>query len=170
MDGRPSSVVVDYDPGWGEDFQTIHDHVAPAVVEVALLIEHVGSTSVEGLAAKPIIDVDVVVSNPSDVPAAIRALSGVGYVHVGDLGIPGREAFEAPGFLPENHLYVVVNLSDPYRDHVDLRDYLRTHPDAARRYAAEKRRLAPLLIVDREAYVDGKAWLIREMLESARNA
>lgn len=67
-------------------------------------------------------------------------------------------------------MYVVAHGSPPYRDHVDLRDYLRTHPDQAQRYAAEKRRLAPLLHTDREAYVDGKAWLVRELLETARGA
>jgi GrpB-like predicted nucleotidyltransferase (UPF0157 family) len=71
--------------------------------------------------------------------------------------------------LPEHHLYVVVHGSKPHCDHIDLRDYLRKHPEQVLRYTAEKRRLAHLLHTDREAYVDSKAWLAREMLAAARN-
>jgi GrpB-like predicted nucleotidyltransferase (UPF0157 family) len=168
MSPRPSSHVVDYDAAWPQLFQVIRNEIEPALEGVATTIEHVGSTSVEGLAAKPIIDIDVVVASADKIPAAVRALATVGYTHVGDQGIHGREAFSAPDFLPENHLYVVCNMSGPHRDHVDLRDYLRSRPDEARRYAAEKRRLAPLLAVHREAYIDGKAWIIKEMLAMAR--
>jgi GrpB-like predicted nucleotidyltransferase (UPF0157 family) len=73
-----------------------------------------------------------------------------------------------PEALPEHHLYVVVHGSQPYLDHVEFRDYLRTHPDEAVRYGAEKRRLAHLLATDREAYVNGKAWVVEEMLALAR--
>jgi GrpB-like predicted nucleotidyltransferase (UPF0157 family) len=161
-------VVVEYDRSWPDSFERVREYVWSAVSSVAVAIEHVGSTAVPGLAAKPIIDVDIVVADGSLVPAAIVALTSLGYCHQGDLGIQGREAFTAPDGLPEHHLYVVVSGSTPHRDHVDLRDYLRTHPEQARRYAAEKLRLAHLLKTDRDAYVDGKAWLVRELLAAAR--
>jgi GrpB-like predicted nucleotidyltransferase (UPF0157 family) len=142
--------------------------VEPAVGGVALVVEHVGSTAVPGLAAKPVIDVDVVVATGADVPRAVAALASIGYRHRGDLGVPGREAFTSLPGLPEHHLYVVVQDSPAHRDHIDLRDHLRTHLRDAERYAAEKRRLAPLLATDREAYVDGKAWLVQELLAAAR--
>lgn len=164
----PAAEVVEYDPAWAAGFERVRAYVWPAVARRALRIEHVGSTAVTGLAAKPIIDVDVVVPDARAVPEVVSALATIGYVHEGDLGIIGREAFLAPACLPEHHLYLVVDGSLPYRDHVDLRDYLRTHPQAAARYAAEKRRLAYLLRTDREAYVDGKAWLVQELLSSAR--
>lgn len=128
---------------------------------MALAVEHVGSTAVPGLAAKPILDVDVVISEPEAVSGTVFVLASIGYAHKGDLGIPGRETFAGPARLPENHLYLVVRDSAPHRDHVDLRDYLRKHPDQACRYANEKRRLAHLLHADREAYVNGKVWLIQ---------
>jgi GrpB-like predicted nucleotidyltransferase (UPF0157 family) len=164
-----SAVVVDYDECWPHDFATIRAHLWPAVVGIASGIEHVGSTAVPALAAKPVIDVDVVVPNTNRIRPAIAALESLGHKHEGDLGIAGREAFtSAPGF-PEHHLYVVVSGSPAHRDHVDLRDYLRAHPAQAQRYAAEKRRLAHLLQTDRRAYVTGKAWLVREILHAARS-
>jgi GrpB-like predicted nucleotidyltransferase (UPF0157 family) len=167
--GARSAVVGDYDERWPRDFATVRTHLWPAVESFAVRVEHVGSTAVPGLAAKPVIDVDLVVPDAETVPRAIAALESLGHQHLGDQGIPGREAFCSVPGLPEHHLYVVVRDSPAHRDHVDLRDYLRTHPEQARRYAAEKRRRAHLLATDREAYVTGKAWLVRELLAAARS-
>lgn len=173
LDDRPperNAIVVEYDERWPRDFVAIRAQLWPAVATIAVDIEHVGSTAVPGLAAKPIIDVDVVVADNSGIPAAITALERLGHKHEGDRGIPGREAFTSVTGLPEHHLYVVAAGSPPYRDHIEFRDYLQTHPDAVQRYAAEKRRLAHLLQTDRAAYIDGKAWLVREILRAARTA
>src|SRR5690349_20583042 len=99
MRSRPV-IVVDYDPAWPRLFDQLTVPVRSALGEVALRIEHVGSTSVPGLAAKPIIDISVVVATEADVPLAIERLASIGYLHQGDLGIEGREAFVAPGHLP----------------------------------------------------------------------
>lgn len=131
-------------------------------------VEHVGSTSVPGLAAKPIIDVDVVVHSAVDVRDAIARLRELGYQHRGDLGIIGREAFTTPSGLPYHHLYVVIEGSAPHRDHVDFRDYLRANAQAADRYANVKVRAAHLLGVDREAYVDAKSATVVDLLAEAR--
>ena len=87
-------VVSDYDPAWTEWFETVHNHVWPAVEGIALRIDHVGSTAVPGLAAKPIIDVDVVVATSDHVSEAIERLAAIGYRWRGDLGVPGREALK----------------------------------------------------------------------------
>lgn len=131
-------------------------------------VEHVGSTSVPGLAAKPIIDVDVVVHSAVDVRDAIARLRELGYQHRGDLGIIGREAFTTPSGSPYHHLYVVIEGSAPHRDHVDFRDYLRANAQAADRYANVKVRAAHLLGVDREAYVDAKSATVVDLLAEAR--
>jgi GrpB-like predicted nucleotidyltransferase (UPF0157 family) len=86
----------------------------------------------------------------------------------GDLGITGREAFRPPGDAVYHHLYVVVAGSQPHRDHIDLRDFLRAHPAHAARYGDLKRRLAALLEADRPAYSQGKTELISEFLRRAR--
>ena len=86
-------VVLPYDPKWNEDFSAIRAELEAAMGELALRIEHVGSTSVEGMSAKPCIDVDVVIQDRTCLKAAIERLASIGYVHEGNLGIKGREAF-----------------------------------------------------------------------------
>jgi GrpB-like predicted nucleotidyltransferase (UPF0157 family) len=159
--------VVEYDPGWPTLFDELRRRVGPAVGDIAH-IEHVGSTAVVGLAGKPIIDMDVVVQRASDVATAVDRLVAVGYSDQGDLGIAGRQALRAPADGPYHHLYVVVEGNQAHRDHVDLRDYLRRHPDEARRYAALKRQIAVLLQTDRSAYVSAKSELVEELLTQAR--
>ena len=149
-------------------FSELREHIDAALVDVAHVTEHVGSTAVPGLDAKPIIDIDVVVPDLQDASRAVLALAVAGWHHEGDLGIEGREAFlPAPG-LPYHHLYTVVAGSAPHRDHVDLRDFLRTHPVEAADYASLKRRLAPRLETERSAYVDGKSEMIQDLLRQAR--
>jgi GrpB-like predicted nucleotidyltransferase (UPF0157 family) len=131
------------------------------------VIEHVGSTAVPGLASKPIVDVDVVVPG-HEVPAAIEALARAGYVHQGDLGIGGREAFTVSPCAPYHHLYVVTEGSQPHRDHIDLRDFLRRNPEHAEAYARLKYELATLLKTDRDSYVSRKGELIADLLRLAR--
>ena len=164
----PPAVVTDYDPQWAVEFETIRDRLSLAVSGFAVSVEHIGSTAVPGLAAKPIIDVDVVNADSSCVRPAIVALETLGYEHLGEQGVPGRAAFSMLPGLPYHHVYVVVSGSAAHRDHIDLRDHLRRAPEDAHRYALEKRRLAPLLENDRDAYVAGKAWLVQELLAAAR--
>jgi len=164
---EPPSVVVDYDPSWERAFQELSTHLQtalPADVE----IEHVGSTAVVGLAAKPILDVDVVVPVEALVAPAIAALATLGYQHKGNLGIVGREAFTVLDGFQHHHLYLVVSGSEAYRDHIDLRDYLRLHPEQAAAYGREKRRHEHLLAPDREAYVAAKGPFVRALLAQSR--
>lgn len=168
MASGPSDRVVEYDPTWPTAFERIKSGLEPALAGVATSVEHVGSTAIPGLAAKPIVDVDVVVADLDDVPRAIERLASLGYVHQGDLGVAGREAFRPPREGPYHHLYVVVDGSEPHRNHMDLRDHLRRHPEDACRYAERKRELASLLTTDREAYTNGKSDIIEAMLARAR--
>jgi GrpB-like predicted nucleotidyltransferase (UPF0157 family)/mannose-6-phosphate isomerase-like protein (cupin superfamily) len=163
-------VVADYDAAWPGWFEAIRAHVWPAVEDVALRIDHVGSTSVPGLAAKPVIDLDVVVATEAAVPPAIDRLAGLGYRWRGDLGVPGREAFKAPapGDLPAHHLYLVVEDSKAHLDHWLLRDLLLSDPEARERYAALKRRNVDLADGDMDVYVAAKAELVAELLTRAR--
>lgn len=166
----PPAVVTDYDPSWPTAFERIRSRVEPAVSDLHAYLEHVGSTSVPGLAAKPIIDVDVVVRDVTHVRLVIELLGEIGYVHEGDLGVTGREAFHPPPQGPYHHLYVVVEGSTSHRDHVDFRDYLRRHPHEARRYARRKREIAHLLAIDQKAYVRGKSEIVEQMLDRARRS
>jgi GrpB-like predicted nucleotidyltransferase (UPF0157 family) len=162
------AVVVAYDPGWPGLFRELRDRVDAVLAGVAHVTEHVGSTAVPGLDAKPVIDLDVVVPDGAAVASAIGALAAAGWRHQGDLGVTGREAFRPPADAVYHHLYVVVAGSQPHRDHVDLRDFLRVHPGQAARYGKLKRRLAGLLATDRRAYSEGKAEMIAGFLRQAR--
>jgi GrpB-like predicted nucleotidyltransferase (UPF0157 family) len=163
-------VVSDYDPAWPEWFERIRAFVWPAVADVARRIDHVGSTSVPGLAAKPIIDLDIVVASEELVRPAIERLARIGYGWRGEMGVVGREAFKAPSGseLPEHHLYLVVENNKAHLDHWLLRDLLRDDADARARYAELKRRNAELADGDLQLYVEAKAELVTELLTRAR--
>lgn len=156
--------VVDCDPTWPRIFEQLRARIWLAVSDVAITIEHVGSTSVPGLAAKPIIDMDIVVPSPEDVPLVIERLKPLGYVHRGNLGIHGREAFRQPEGLPAHHLYLCYQDSLGLRNHLALRDYLRVHPDVAQTYAQLKKQLAEQHTYDIDQYVAGKSDLILSIL------
>jgi len=162
--------VSDYDPAWVDWFAQLSARIWPAVQDIARRIDHVGSTSVPGLAAKPIIDMDIVVASEADVRPVITRLAGIGYRWRGDLGIPGREAFARPAGvnLPRHHLYLVVENSKPHLDHWLLRDLLREDPAARARYAGLKRQNVDLAGGDMEVYVAAKAALVAELLTRAR--
>lgn len=164
----PAPVVIcEYDPAWPAAFAQLKSIIAGALGDVAVAVEHVGSTAVPGLAAKPIIDIDVAVADDAAVSEAIARLAGIGYIHEGDLSIPGREALGPPAGLPWHNPYVCRADNREYRRHIMFRDYLRLHPEAACEYAALKRRLAERYRNDRQAYTDAKGEFINRILSLA---
>lgn len=164
MDGI---TVVKYDPRWVQLFETLRDFVTPSLKDVILAIEHVGSTSIPGLPAKPIVDMDVVVSTRNDVQIVIERLATLGYIHEGDLGNSGREAFIPPNELPWHHLYVCTVDSSAYKRHILFRDYLRSHPQEASEYGDLKLKLALQFRNDREAYTTAKTNFVEGILKRA---
>lgn len=148
-------VVLDYDPGWPRVFEELRSILWPAVSDIAISIEHVGSTAVPGLAAKPVIDIDVVVPE-GDVPTGIKRISDLGYEHRGDLGIPSREAFRRPPGTPRHHLYLCPSGSPALANHIAIRDYLRADASAAIEYGKLKKRLARRFPRDIDAYIEAK--------------
>jgi GrpB-like predicted nucleotidyltransferase (UPF0157 family) len=159
--------VVDYDPRWPETFERLHSRIWAALKDVALSVEHVGSTSVPGLPAKPIIDISIVVPDRSYVQTAISRLASLGYVHRGDLGIEGREAFANPDGLPAHNLYLCPRDTVALANHLAIRNYLRSHPEAATEYGELKRRLAERFPHDIDGYIDGKTTLLLTMLRAS---
>jgi GrpB-like predicted nucleotidyltransferase (UPF0157 family) len=160
-------VIVDYDPAWPGLFESLRVRVQAALGNVVGRIEHVGSTAVPGLAAKPVIDLDVVVASGELLPIVIERLAAIGYVHQGDLGIEGREAFRAPEDLPPHHLYACLENAPALANHLAIRDALRADPALASEYARLKRRLARESGANREGYVEGKAAFLRAILRGA---
>ena len=160
-------LVVEYDPSWPDTFEVLRRPVWAAVRDVAVSVEHVGSTAVPGLAAKPIIDMDVVVASPDNLSEAIERLATMGYVHRGNLGIDGREAFDSPQGLPAHHLYLCLGESAALANHLALRDFLRRDSGAAAEYSRIKRQLAQRFPDDIDSYIAGKTDFILTVLRNA---
>jgi GrpB-like predicted nucleotidyltransferase (UPF0157 family) len=158
-------VVVDYDPSWPLAFEALRAAIAPELAGVALAIEHVGSTAVPGLSAKPVIDIDVVVPD-AEVSAGIARLGQLGYAHLGDLGIPQREAFTAPAGGPRHNLYLCPQSSPALANHLAVRDHLRAHPAVAQAYGALKKQLAEQHADDIGAYIEGKTAFLVSILRA----
>jgi len=156
--------VVDYDDSWPQAFALLRERVWPPLRGLAVSIEHVGSTSVPGLAAKPIIDLDIVIPSAQQLPRAIGRLASLGYSHQGDFGVEGREAFSATVNVPPHHLYVCLEGCLALRNHLTVRDYLRAHPSDAAAYSALKNRLAAEHPYDRDAYNEGKTDFVLSIL------
>ncbi|UFN45003.1 GrpB family protein [Nocardioides okcheonensis] len=158
--------VVDWSPRWAEQFEQVAAVLRDALADVSSArVEHVGSTSVPGLAAKPVLDVDVVVE-PGDESAAVAALESVGYVHRGDLGVAGREAFHAPG-PPRRNVYVCTAGTAHVRNHLAVRDVLRRDPVLREAYAAVKRSLADRPDMDIDTYLAGKSAVLQQVLAAS---
>ena len=158
--------VVEWSPEWSRQFDAVAAVLADALVDVpSARVEHVGSTSVRGLAAKPVLDVDVIVEE-GDVPAAIAALESVGYAHRGDLGVAGREAFLAPD-APRRNVYVCTAGSPNVRNHLAVRRVLRSRPDLREAYAGVKRALAADPGMGIDTYIAGKSAVLQQVLEAS---
>jgi GrpB-like predicted nucleotidyltransferase (UPF0157 family) len=163
-------IVVDYDPSWPERFSFLQRRIAAALGSMAVAIEHVGSTAVAHLPAKPIIDIDVLLATETDFEAVTERLAKPGYVYQGNLGIPEREAFAAPAHDVPHHLYVCPAGSRVFREHLAFRDYLRAHPGEAKVYADLKRSLVLQFRDDRPAYTSGKSAFVAEIVSRAMSA
>jgi GrpB-like predicted nucleotidyltransferase (UPF0157 family) len=160
-------VIVEYDPHWPRIFEELRASLVTSLGDLAVAVEHVGSTAVPGLAAKPIIDLDLVVASSDHIPAAIARLADLGYAHKGDQGIPGREAFLAPASAPRHHLYACPSDGEELRRHLLFRDSLRAHPRVAGDYEGLKKAAALRFRDDRVAYVEAKSRFIEEVLRRA---
>ena len=160
-------VVVAYHPRWAEQFRAVREDLLAALEGVAVRsIEHVGSTSVPGLAAKPRLDIDVVV--PADaVPLARSALEAAGYTWLGDLGIPDRHAVRAPDRAPPRNVYVVVDGCLALRNHVAVRDLLRRDARLRDEYGRLKLELAARDYDDIDQYVLDKSPVLQRILAAA---
>ncbi|MGN7760054.1 GrpB family protein [Paenibacillus sp. 22594] len=161
--------VVPYDPAWKSEFCRLREWLLEITGDLILAVEHVGSTSVEGLSAKPIIDIDLVMESYEVFPEIVQRLSQYGYVHQGNLGVEGREAFkreQEDGFM-KYHLYVCPKDGNGYLEHIILRDYLRANPSAAEEYEQVKLGLAEQFRYNIDAYCEGKTAVVHSILQRA---
>lgn len=158
-------IVVPYDESWKRAFEEIKEELESAIGDLVIGIEHVGSTSVEGLSAKPCIDIDVIIKDYSIFDAVVCKLKTIGYIHEGNLGIQDREAFKYSDkpHLRQHHLYVCPKQSEELHRHIAFRDFLRSNPEAIKRYGAVKEKAAQLFPDDIEKYIEYKSPCIEEL-------
>jgi GrpB-like predicted nucleotidyltransferase (UPF0157 family) len=159
-------VCVDYDPQWKDEFERVKTYLNSLLKDHVIAIEHVGSTSVIGCAAKPILDIDLVIENSDDFDSVKMILESVGFAHRGNQGIEGREVFKRlfeDGFMAY-HLYCCQKDALELLRHISLKNYLNDHPKVRDEYGELKKRLAlmfPEQILD---YMEGKDDFVKQML------
>ena len=158
-------IVLPYDEAWKSAFEDIKTEIESALGDLIIGIEHVGSTSVEGMSAKPCIDVDVIIKDHTVFDAVVDKLASIGYIHEGDLGIKDREAFKYTDkpHLMTHHLYVCPQDSEELHRHITFRDLLLSNVEAARKYSLVKQTAAELFPNDIDKYIEYKSPCIEEL-------
>ena len=158
-------IVLPYDAAWKSAFEAIRAEIQTALGDLMLGIEHVGSTSVKGMSAKPCIDIDVVIRDYSVFDAVVQKLDAIGYIHEGDLGIKDREAFKYADkpHLMTHHLYVCPRDSEELHRHIVFRDFLRKNSEAVKEYSMVKEKAAELFPDEINQYIAFKAPCIEEL-------
>jgi GrpB-like predicted nucleotidyltransferase (UPF0157 family) len=166
--------IAPYDPAWPAMFIAEAATIRRVLGKLALRVEHVGSTSVPGLAAKPVVDIQVSVASLEPMGTYIEMLASVGYIHI-PLGAFDRvyPFFQKPAEWPStHHVHLCVAGSEQERDHLAFRDYLRAHPLVAAEYLDLKRRLATVhdgaTLQSRERYSLAKTEFVASVLTRAR--
>ena len=166
--------ILDYDSDWAKQFEILKNALATYLKDEIIKIEHVGSTSIPGMKAKPIIDLDIIFDNDLVLDKIISKLKKLGYIHLGNLGITGREAFKrkdatTPNFGAKNiwfkhHLYLCKKGSVGLTNHLNLRNYLIENPKKVIEYSNLKQQLANKYPYDMDSYIDGKTDFILDIL------
>jgi GrpB-like predicted nucleotidyltransferase (UPF0157 family) len=167
-------LIQPYQKQWSIDFQSIKNLLNTALCGIENAIEHIGSTAIYGLAAKPIIDIDVVYFREEDFEKMKTELAKIGYVHVGNQGIKDREVFKRAADAPQHavldtiahHLYVCPILSEEFRRHLFFRDYLETHKTVREQYQKLKMALAAEAQQDKKAYAALKETKAKDFIET----
>ena len=158
-------VVLPYNVQGKDDFEKIKSEIINAIGDLIIGVEHVGSTSVEGMSAKPCIDIDVIIKDYSDFDIIVSRLEMIGYIYEGNLGIEDREAFKYfnKPHLRTHHLYVCPQKSEELYRHITFRDFLRSNVDAVKKYSYVKETAARLFPHDIEKYLEYKSPCIEEL-------
>lgn len=168
----PAIEIAAYDPAWPAAFEREARRLRDALGAVAVRIDHVGSTSVPGLAAKPIIDIQISVRRIEPMAPYRAPLEALGYTYLLDTDLPDYPCFYRPASHPRTHHVHVCEAGSLHEQrHLAFRDYLRAHPETAAEYAALKRGLAPQfdaeVPAEREAYCEGKSAFIETVQHRA---
>jgi len=159
--------VVDYDPSWPECFKEESNLLRETLGDTAVAVHHIGSTAVPGLAAKPIIDILVEVTDLATLDARNPDMELIGYNPKGEFGIPGRRYFQKGGDNRTHQIHAFLAGDLNVSRHIAFRDYLRSNPGVAEEYGALKKRVAETCDDDIGKYCDGKDAFVKNHEETA---
>jgi GrpB-like predicted nucleotidyltransferase (UPF0157 family) len=157
-----------YTAEWARLFAEEEERIRGAIGEYVLDIQHVGSTAIPGMAAKPILDIAVAVASFEEAFVCVAPMEHIGYEYCGENGIPRRHYFVKRSPLTTHHVHINERGSRNWENQVIFRDYMSAHPQAIEAYIALKEGLAKQFPRDREAYTNGKAQFIEHILDLAR--
>jgi GrpB-like predicted nucleotidyltransferase (UPF0157 family) len=167
MSNEDPIIVVAYNANWANQYEQEKHQILLALGDAVKNIQHIGSTSIPGLAAKPIIDMLLGLKQIPPLPMQVSSLEAIGYSYHGEFGIPGRHYFRKG--MPRTHqIHAVLIDSEFWERHILFRDFLRNHPEAAQRYETLKRKLAQEFKRDRTSYTNSKTPLIEQLLVEAK--
>lgn len=163
-------VISEYDPQWPAIYKEEVGRILAVAGNTITAVEHIGSTSVPGLGAKPIIDIMAAVAQIDEAMALVEPLSALEYTYLPEYEemIPERRFFRRGLESPSHHLHIVETTTDFWIDHLLFRDYLRSHRETAVEYEQIKRNLAARLGDDRAAFTVAKTLFIEPVLARAR--
>ncbi len=159
--------VCPYTPQWSQIFSEEQSRLQACIGDSVLDIQHVGSTSIPGMAAKPILDIAVAVADFEEAARCVPPLEQLGYLYRGENGIPRRHYF-VKGDPVIHHLHMVEIQSEQWASMIGFRDHLRHHPDVVQAYAALKQQLVEQFPTDRKAYQEGKEEFIQQVLRAVQ--
>ena len=164
-------IIVDYNPQWPSMYEQEKARIQDAIGEYLIDIQHVGSTSILGLSAKPIIDIMAVIRHISLVEQCVKPLEALDYAYKGENGIPGRHYFRKPSDITTMprlvHLHIVEKGHEQWAMMQLFREYLRLHPESAQQYDVLKRELAAKFGSDRVGYTDAKEPFVRSIIRAS---
>lgn len=159
--------VVRYDPIWPALFEQEAELIHQAIPKGISAIHHIGSTSVPGLSAKPVIDIMLEVGDVAALDAYAAAMAVIGYSAKGEFGITGRRHYQKGGILRTHHIHAFDQESDGLLRHLAVRDYLRARPSESASYAELKVRLAERFPHDNDGYCEGKHDFVQALEQRA---
>ena len=162
--------VIPYNSEWDDEYIKIREMIEDCIGDLIIAIEHIGSTSIKGLASKPIIDFIIIIDSYDVFPQVIQRLKCIGFEHEGDLGIKDREAFRRSfkdEFMPY-HMYICPKTSNALHEQIAFRNYLRTHVNEAMEYGNLKLNLAKQYPDNISKYMEGKDECVKAIIKKMK--